>query len=236
MNTSTRILLSAGLVLVSGLFILLEGRTGWEFFWHLAAIPLEILFAVLLVEALLEAREVRSRRHQMMLIKSYVFRSELRDLFIANFAALKTPALTLEDIQKASLAQLREFRRRVERIEYQSLDAMEPVVDAYVAAEPVWHAFRERAIAYNFEDTFLDMMAILHFVCDVKNYRARHPGRAFLPEAARRERTMQTAWAVLSDGIRRFLDFAIELKDQKPAIFEKMMRDYRLAARQREQE
>jgi len=48
-----------GLIGASVLFIVLEQTTHWEFFWHLAAIPLEILAAVFIVERFLEKREIR---------------------------------------------------------------------------------------------------------------------------------------------------------------------------------
>ena len=234
MRKSKTIAFSAGLVAASTVFVLLEGWTKWEFFWHLAAIPLEILIAVFIVESLLERHEARGRRQQLMYIKSYMFRSQMRDLFIADFAALKSPALTMDGIRRASLDELRDMRRQAERIEYRSLEAMEPVVGEYVAAEPVWHSFRERAITYNFEDIFLTMIDILHFVYDVKSFTAKHPHAHFIHEAAKRKELMATTEKILTDGIRVFLDYAIELKEKKPAIFEEMMADYEAEMRLRE--
>jgi hypothetical protein len=234
MRKSKTIGFSLALVATSGLFILLEGWTKWEFFWHLAAIPLEILIAVFIVEQLLEHREMQAKREQLMYIKSFMFRSQMRDLFIANFAALKCPALTMKQIRRASLAELREMRRQADAIEYRSLEALEPIIDEYVKAEPVWHSFKERAITYNFENIFLNMMGILHFIYDVRSFKAKHPQAKFVHEAAKKEEAMKKVWKIVTDGIRLFLDYAIELKEKQPVIFDEMMADYELSIRLRE--
>jgi len=233
MRKSKTIAFTIGLVTASAVFILLQAWTKWDFFWHLAAIPLEILIAVFIVESLLERHETRAKRHQLMYIKSTMFRSQMRDLFIADFAALKSPALTMKDIGRASLPELRDMRRSAEAVEYKSLEAMEPIIEEYVAAEPVWNAFRERAITYNFEDIFMTMIAILHFIYDVKTFKAKHPRQLFIHEAAKNEALMGKTWKILTDGIRVFLDYAIELKEKRPALFEEMMADYELSIRLR---
>jgi hypothetical protein len=223
-----------GLVAASAVFLILEKTTHWEFFLHLAAIPLEILIAVFVVERFLEHRENREKRRQLMYIKSYMFRAEMRPLFIANFAALKHPPVRLAELRSATLEKLREMRRQAEAVEYASPEAMEPVIMEYVKAEPVWHAFKERAITYNFESIFRDMIYILHFICDVKIFKEKFPHRMFIHEAARRESLRQRTEKVLTDGIKRFLDYALELKEKEPEIFDEMMADYALSIQIRE--
>ena len=234
MRKSKTIAFTIGLVTASAVFIFLQAWTKWDFFWHLAAIPLEILIAVFIVESLLERHEGRAKRQQLMYIKSIMFRSQMRDLFIADYAALKSPALTMKDIHEASLEELRAMRRRADAVEFKSLEALEPVIDEYVAAEPVWHSFRERAITYNFEDIFMDMIALLHFIYDVKSFKAKHPRQLFIHEAAKNEALRGKTWKILTDGIRVFLDYAIELKEKRPALFEEMMADYELSIRLRQ--
>jgi hypothetical protein len=223
-----------GLIGASGLFLLLEHWIHWEFFWHLAAIPLEILMAVFIVEKFLESREAKEKRRQLMYIKSYMFRSEMRSLFIADFAALKTPPVTMRIIRNATLEELGDMRRRAETIEYASLEAMEPVIDEYVRAERVWHEFKERAITYNFENIFLDMIYILHFIYDVKLFKERNPVKLFILEAAKRDELMAKTRKVLTDGIKRFLEYAIELKESRPEMFDEMMVDYETSIHLRE--
>jgi hypothetical protein len=46
-------------------------------------------------------------------------------------------------------------------IEFKSREAIEPVIMEYLEAEQVWHNFKERAITYNFEEIYQDMIYIL---------------------------------------------------------------------------
>jgi hypothetical protein len=105
---------------------------------------------------------------------------------------------------------------------------MEPVIMEYVKAESVWHSFMERAIAYNFEGIFFDMIFILHFIYDVKLFKENNPDKLFILEAEKRDPLMVKACKVLHDGIKAFLDYAIELKTKQPAMFDEVMADYEL--------
>jgi len=225
-----------GLVGASAVFLVLENLTHWEFLFHVAAIPLEILFAVFIVERFLELREAKEKRRQLMFIKSHLFRSDMRPLFLADLAALKSPDITVEKVRRASLDELRELRRQAETVEFKSLEAMEPVIIEYVRAEPVWHGFKERAITYNFESIFQDMIGILHFTGDVKLFKENFPQRLFVHEAAKRPELLARARKILTDGIHSFLDYAVELKEKQPVMFEEMMADYELSTQLREAE
>jgi hypothetical protein len=219
------------LIAASAVFLLVEHLTHIEFFLHLAAIPLEILVAVFIVELFLEKKENKEKRRQLMYIKSYLFRTEMRDLFIANFEALKSPALTMTKIKNGSLDELKGMREDANSIEYKSVEAMEPVIMEYVRAERVWHNFLERAITYNFEEIFLNMIYIIHFVCDVKAFKLNNPQRLFIYEAVKNDALMAKVKKVLWDGIQLFLDYAIELKEKQPAMFDEMLTDYELSSR-----
>ena len=85
------------LLVMAALFLFLHGQTHNEFLLHLAAIPLEVLMAVFIVERILEDREIREKRKQLRYIKSHMFRSSMRNLFLANFKALESPSLTMSD-------------------------------------------------------------------------------------------------------------------------------------------
>jgi hypothetical protein len=219
------------LIAASAVFLLVEHLTHIEFFLHLAAIPLEILVAVFIVELFLEKKENKEKRRQLMYIKSYLFRTEMRDLFIANFKALKSPALTMTKIKNGSLDELKRMREEANSIEYKSVEDMEPVIMEYVRAEHVWHNFLERAITYNFEEVFLNMIYIIHFVCDVKAFKLNNPQRLFIYEAVKNDALMAKVKKVLWDGIQLFLDYAIELKEKQPAMFDEMLTDYELSSR-----
>ncbi|UJS20395.1 MAG: hypothetical protein L3J18_16105 [Candidatus Brocadia sp.] len=139
----------------------------------------------------LERREKREKRRQLLFIKSYLFRSEMLNLFLANFNALKFPALTMTRIKNATLDELKQMRKEADTIEYHSLEAMEPVIMEYVNAEQVWHSFKERAITYNFEDTFQDMIFILNFIYNVKLFKNNNPDKRFIFEAEKRAALME---------------------------------------------
>ncbi len=218
-------LLAAGL-----LFLILAQIVHFEFFLHLAAVPLEVLLAVFIIERILERRAVRAKRRQLMFIKSTMFRSEMRNLFLANFDALKAPRLSMSGIRRASLDELRRMRREAEAVEYKSLQVMEPVIMEYVRARGVWLSFMERAITFDFEEIFNEMIAILHFISDVAAFKQNNPKKLFILEARGKKPVMDKVHKVLRDGIQRFLDYAVELKEKKPELFEEMMEDYEASA------
>jgi hypothetical protein len=222
-----------GFVALAAIFLVVEHLTHIAFFLHLAAIPLEVLVAIFIVERMLERRENKERRRQLMFIKSHMFRTDMRGLFVANFRGLKNPAITMSQIKKASLEDLRKMRREAEAIEYRSPEEMEEIIREYVKAQPVWTNFMERAITYNFENIFLDMIYILHFINDVKAFKERSPDRLFIHEAERNERLMTKVRKVLSDGIQKFLDYAVELKEKQPKVFVDLMTDYEISDRMR---
>ena len=127
------------------------------------------------------------------------------------------------------------MRKQAENVEYESLEGMETVIWECVNAEQVWHNFMDRAITYNFEEIFHDMVFILHLICDVRNFKVRHPVRQFMDEAQKSEIMMKKVNKVLGDGIRKFLDYAIELKHKHPKMFDDMLVDYELSSDMREE-
>jgi hypothetical protein len=218
------------LVATSLLFLFIEHLTHIEFMLHLAAIPLEVLVGLFIVEKFLERRENREKRRQLMFIKSYLFRSEMMNLFIANFDALKFPAITMSKIKNATLEELKQMRKEANTIEYSSSEMIEPVIMEYVKAEHIWRNFKERAIAYNFEEIFHDMIYILHFIYDVKLFKENNPGKLFISEAENRAWTMEKVKKVLGGGIQKFLDYVIELKEKQPDMFYTLVSDYELSS------
>lgn len=222
------------LVAFSLFFLGLELVTHFEFLLHLAALPLEALVVIFIIERLLEREEAGRRRRLLMYIKSTMFRSEMRSLFIANFAALKSPRISMDMIRTASLDELRHMRRQAGRIEYKSARAMEPVIMEYVKARGVWLTFMNRAIEFNFEDIFNNMIFILHFISDVATFKEHNPRKLFVEDAQAREPLMSKTRKVLEDGIKAFLDYAIELKEKQSDVFQEMMSDYQQSARLRD--
>ncbi len=72
----------------------------------------------------------------------------------------------------------------------------------------------------------VDMIYILNFIQDVLLVKETHPGKLFIEEAAQRNVLMKKSRKVLEDGIKKFLDYAIELKEKRPEMFEDLLDDY----------
>ena len=227
---STRILLGVGLPALTVLFLYLEHLTHFEFLLHMAAIPMEILLGAILVERYLARKERQSKLRQLMFIKSYLFRSRMRNLFISNFAALAKPKITMEMIKNSSLAELRALREQVDTASYISPEAMEPVVLEYAASHDVFHEFMDWAIGNNFEEIFHDMIHLLHFIQDVKLFKKHNPGRTFMSEAVANPKLMAKVEAILKKGIFSFLDYMAEAKENQPEVFEELINDYEFSA------
>jgi len=196
----------------------------------LAPIPVIVLVVVFIMGLLMETREQRYRKQQLMFIKSYMFRLDLRDLYISDFLALSSPALSFMGIKLSDLVQLRQMRELANTIEYQSNEAMESVVTEYVNAQEAWRSFMDIARESGLNDVFQDMLYILHFITDVKTFREINPGKMFIAEAAKDEAMMAKVEKILGDGIRKYLDYVIELKEKQPELFDQVLSDYEVAA------
>ena len=218
------------LIIGSIIFLIIEHYTHSEFFLHLAAIPLEILLGALLVERYLDRKERADKLRHLMYIKSYVFRAEMRNLFIANFNALKYPAIGWTKLKEASLEELKKMRQDALKIEYKSVEAMEPVIMEYMNSREAFYGFMQRAINCNFESIFQNMIYILHFIQDVKLFKDRHPDKLFIHEAQRQLLLMEKVNRVLGDGIKVFLDYIIELKIKEPDIMYELLTDYEISS------
>ncbi len=221
----------AALVISAIIFLIIEHFTHIVFMHHLAAIPLEIMLGALLVEKYLERKDFLEKKRQLMFIKSYIFRAEMRNLFITNFGALKYPKVTMSKLRHANLHELKQIRKECEHIEYKSSEAMEPIIMEYVRAHHVWYAFMGRSITYNFESIFQDMIYILHFIQDVKLYIETNPESLFIYAAEKQLLLMEKVRKVLGDGVKKFLDYLIELKEQQPSVFQELMIDYEMSER-----
>jgi hypothetical protein len=200
----------------------------------LAPIPIIVLVVVFLVGAFMDKREHRRRRQQLFFLKSYMFRLEMRELYVQNFLALKSPPLTFAKIRAASLGELKQMRHDASTIDYVSLEAMEPVIIEYTKAQDIWRGFMNMAMQNGFEEIFQDMLYIMHFISDVKTFNQLYPGKLYIHEAAKDGAMMQRVTNVLGDGIRKYLEYAGELKEKQPELFKQVMADYELLAQSRD--
>ncbi|MFA5923790.1 MAG: hypothetical protein WC856_21265 [Methylococcaceae bacterium] len=204
----------------------LEYLTHIEFLLHVAAIPLEMLVGGLLLERFLAHKEKDRKRHQLMYIKSYLFRSQMRDLFISNFAALEQPKITMDRIRNSSTTQLLDIRKELADLRYLSDEAIETVVMEYLKAHRVFREFMEWAITNDFESIFHDMIYLLHFIQDIQLFRAHHPDALFMEHARSDPDLMKKVQAILQQGVYSFLDYVIELKEKRPDILNDLLADY----------
>jgi len=224
------LLVAVGLLACSAFFLYLEHVTHFEFLLHLAAIPLEILLGALLVERFMARKEKQDKKQQLMYIKSYIFRSEMRNVFLFNFRALESPAISIKKIHYSSLEELREMLAGIGELKYRSEEEMEAVVMAYARSHNVFHTFLEWSIANDFEEIFNDMIYVLHFIQDVKLYKNHHPGKLFIHEAMKQPAMIEKVYHIFRDGVCKFLEYAIELKEKQPEVFEELMEDYQFSA------
>ena len=227
------LLAALGLPALSALLLWLEHLTHFEFLLHLAAIPLEILLGAFLVERWLARKEKEGKRRQLMYLKSYLFRSEMREVFISNFDALASPTISLAGLRDDPVSELRWVRDRITKVAYRSDEEMERVVLEYVGARHAFQVFMEWAATNDFESIFHDMLYILHFIQDVERFRERNPGRLFVAEARLHPRLREKTEKILRDGVVKFLDYVIELREKEPEVLEELLEDYLVTAKMR---
>lgn len=214
------------LPVLSGFFLYLEHITHYEFLLHAAAIPLEILVGAILVEQYLAVSEKTRRARQLMLIKSCLFRTDLRTLYLTNFAALDYPKISLSDINAASIEQLKAWLEQIHDARYRSPEAMESVITEYVNAYQAFNRFLEWAISNDFEQIFHDMIMLMHYIHDAQLFKSLYPDEMFISKALANPELMQRTQTVLTDGIKSFLRFCIELKESDPEVFSMLMNDF----------
>jgi hypothetical protein len=218
------------LVLASGIFLILYRQTHFEFALHLAAIPLEILLGVFVIGKLLERRDRAEKLKRSKLRKSYLFRSKMRNLFLTNLNAIRFPTITVSKIKESSLEELKQMRSDAYHIEYASPEAMEAVIMEYVSAYHVFQEFMEKAFTQEIESNFENMLYILHFIEDVKLFKQTHPDKLFIYEAQNQRSLMKKVKKIMGDGILKFLDYVIELKEKNPDMFYDLLTDYELSS------
>ncbi len=214
------------LLFVSVFFLFVHWLTHNEFTLHLAAIPIEILFGALLIEKILERKRKTEQSKRLMHFRCYLFRSRLRNIFLANLNALKFPIISISKIKNASLEELKQMRKDANHIEYASLDAMETIITEYVPAYHAFYSFMEWTIIHDIDSGFENMIYILHFIEEVKQFKHNNPDAPYVYAAQKRRSLMKKVKKVLAEGLFNFLEFLIELKKKEPALFYELLADY----------
>ncbi len=217
------------LSLLAGIFFALDYFFHHHFFLHLAAIPLEIILAVVMVEHFMSLKNEANRKHQLFLIKSYLFRSEMKNLFICNLISLQGPEITISGIRGMTLKELKDLRDNLGDLTYKSHLHLEKIIQEYVKAKNVFQFFLNWAIEHKMEYIFKDMIDILHFIQDVILFNEQNPGELFIQGEKAKPELIEKASRVVREGIERFLDYIIELKQNSPTILDSLLSDYEIS-------
>lgn len=219
------------LLAIFAVLLYLAEVTNSELLSNLTTMPLEMIVGAILIEEYIARKEQQRRTRQLMFIKSFIFRTDLRDLYLANFAALEEPPITMSMIRRADLARLQQMRKSAENVRYRSPAVMEDVIIEYIHAYPVFYGFMEWAMANDFDRIFEEMIFVLHFIQDIKLYKQQHPGQLFVQQAQDDPQLMSKLMRLLGTGIVKFLDYAIELKVNQPTTFDDLLADYEAFAK-----
>jgi hypothetical protein len=214
------------LISASIFFLFIHWLAHIEFTLHLAAIPIEILFGALLIEKILEKKRRTEQSKRLMHFRCYLFRSRLRNIFLANLNALKFPIISISKIKSASLEELKQMRKDANHIEYASLDTMETIITEYIPAYHAFYSFMEWTIIHDIDSGFENIIYILHFIEEVKLFKYNNPDIPYVYEAQKKRSLMKKVKKILAEGLFNFLDFLIELKKKEPALFYELLSDY----------
>jgi len=211
-------------------FLWLEHVTHILFLAHVAAIPLEIMFGAIIVERFLAGREKKGRLRQLMHMKSYIFRSRIREVFINNFNALDTPQIDIRKLATAELPELCKLREDLDVLTYRSVEDLEIIAVSYIDARSVFITFMDWAIQHDFEAILEDMIFVLHFIQDVRMFKEYHPDKLFVEYAMSTPQGTEKLRKVLTDAVSKFLDYAIELKTERPLVYDELISEYLMAS------
>ncbi len=224
-----KLLIILALILLSGIFLFLDKFVHYHFFLHLAAIPLEIILAVIIIEHFIARKEKADKKHQLFLVKSYLFRSEMKQIFTCNLISLQGPEIKISKIRGMTLEELKDLRNNLGDLTYKSHVHLEKIIQEYVKAKDVFQFFLNWAIKHEFELIFNDMIYILHFIQDVKIFNEQNTGGLFIREAKNKPELTEKISKVVRGGLEVFLDYMIELKQNNLTVLESLLSDYEIS-------
>lgn len=213
------------LITASAIFLVIHQIYHYEFMLHLAAIPFEILIAVFIIDKLLRKRESSEKRRRTIAVAITLFGSEMGRFDEACFHAIRSPLITLSTIENSSIEELKQLRIASDAIEYGSPEEMELAIKECVNIEHVWRSLLESAVTYDIEEMYLNTLNVLNFIHDVKVYRESHPDMPFIHFAQQDERILKRVKEVIKIDVQKFLNYAIELKQNHPDMLHQFLSD-----------
>ena len=211
------------LIIASAILLVIYEVTHIEFLLHLAAIPWEILIAVFVVDMLMRKREGSDKRRRTIAVAITLFGAEMGRFYDSCFRAIKSPLITLSIIANSSIEELKQLRIASDTIEYGSPEEMELAIKECVNIEHIWRSLLESAVTYDIEEMYLNTLNILNFIHDVKVYRESHPDMPFIHFAQQDERILKRVKEVIKLDVQKFLNYAIELKENHPEMLHQFL-------------
>jgi len=168
-------------------------------------------------------RENLEKRRQTIAVAITLFGSEMGRFYDSCFHAIRSPLITLSAIANSSIVELKQIRIASNTIEYGSPEEMELAIKECVNIEHIWRSLLESAVAYDIEEMYLNNLQTLNFIHDVKAFRERHPSEPFIRLAEQDERIMKRVKELIRLTVQKFLDYAIELKQNHPEMLDQFL-------------
>ena len=72
------------------------------------------------------------------------------------------------------------------------------------------------------------MITVLGFINHVEVFKRANPDKLFIPEVMGNERLMAKVKEVLGFAVRKFLDYAVELREKQPDVLDQLISDLEL--------
>ena len=123
------------------------------------------------------------------------------------------------------------MRNGLRILNYRSAEELEKVIQAYVDSRDIFRDFMQLAISHDLESIIENMVFVLHFIQDVDLYKRYYPNKLYIEHALKMPDERRRVIRILSDGISKFLDYLIELKQEQPDVFMELINEYLMTSR-----
>lgn len=210
---------------------------------HYLSVALELCLGFILIELIWhnhEKKEVerekqkerKIKEEQLRHIKSYVFHSRMRTLFITNFMAIKSSSISLRNLLKAD-PKIPIVKPDSELIHYETQRAKIGVIHEYVKAKDVWERFLELGIMFGFDHIVKEMTKILQLVAEVKEIFPPEsidnmPAHEFAAQLTQDRRTdlVDQFEPIIATGIIKFHEYLEDLRQSDQKLFHNLLDFY----------
>lgn len=219
------ITLYVSLVVSALLLLVLEAYTDIVFLLYLAAIPLEVLLAILILERYLKNLEHTKVNQQWVMFKSYIFRVSLKQLYINVIDTYSATGITVESCFDPDDKKLEEIDRKFS-VENIDMSRITPVLSEYIRTEETFVFFLRWAFENGFEEIFNEIGMMLHFIQDLKNFQEHHGSLS--PEVMEKHdpALVETAKQTCMASAHYFIDFIKDISRHHVQLYHLLKKDY----------